>query len=58
MAAQCYLPVSATHQDLKKLSGLCFVSKLVELQVVKQLMQHINSTNHPVICLTKCSPDY
>ena len=43
---------SLPYEDLKNyhpVSGLCFVSKLVELVVVKWLMQHINSNNldHP-----------
>ena len=39
---------SLPNEDLKNyhpVSGLCFISKLVEWVVVKQLMQHINSNN-------------
>ena len=39
---------SLPSDDLKNyrpLSGLCFMSKLEEWDVVKQLMQHINSNN-------------
>ena len=39
---------SLPNEDLKNncpVSGLCFMSKLVEQVVVKQLMQHINSNN-------------
>ena len=39
---------SLPNEDLKHyrpVSGLCFMSKLVERVVVKQLMQHINSNN-------------
>ena len=32
-------------QNYRPVSGLCFMSKLVERVVVKQLMQHINSNN-------------
>ena len=32
-------------QNYRLVSGLCFMSKLVEKVVVKQLMQHINSNN-------------
>ena len=39
---------SLPKEDLKNyhlVSGLCYMSKLVEWIVVKQLMQHINSNN-------------
>ena len=39
---------SLPNEDLKNyrpVSGLCFMSKLVERVVVKQIMQHINSNN-------------